>query len=306
MSVPDPANHMTCDLLDLADVAPGDLEKVTAAAGRFRLECLTSVGEEFRRAYELLDSYFGPRGELESWDTLAGFVREGVLVFGDRMEGHYRMILAWDGDELVGVRDCYADIDHDAGICVVALSHSYVVPSCRRSGLAALFRAMPVTLARTVTARVCKTPPEILLSAEMEPIDPTDTGSIIRLIAYGRSGFSIADPARLPYSQPDFRLPPDAIAIPLMPVVRWIGHEAEPALPILLAAAFPRLFHACHRHYLPAERVDPSEVHALRTLTRSPGPVRLLPMPRDTTDAERISPLLRDVVLANYPERWKT
>ncbi len=299
------SNVVSQELLDLADVAPGDQEKVAAAASRFRLECLTTAEGRFQQGYDLLDSYFGARGELESRATLAGFVREGVLPYGNRMEGHYRMILAWDGSELVGVRDCYADIDLDAGICVVALSHSYVVPECRRSGLAALFRAMPVTLARNVTRSVCETPPEILLAAEMEPIDPADVGSVIRLVAYGRSGFSVADPSRLPYSQPDFRQPPQSLAIPLMPVVRWIDHERDTTLPILLAAAFPRLFHACHRQYLAAERVDPSEVHALRTLTRSPDPVPLLPLPRDPADAERIHPLLREHVLAHYPQRLR-
>ncbi len=292
-------------VIDLADVAPADLAKVSTAAGMYRLECLETVGPSFDRAYALLDSYFGPRGELETWDTLAGFVRAGVLDYGAQMEGHYRMVLAWEGDTLVGVRDCYADLDLDAGVCIMALSHSYVVPECRRSGLAALFRAMPVTLGREVTARVCAKPPEILLAAEMEPIDLSDPASIIRLVAYGRSGFSIIDPARLPYTQPDFREPPPTIGIPLMPVVRWTGHEAERSIPVHLAAAFPRLFHACHRHYLVPERVDPCEVHALRTLSRSPADVALLPLPRSVDDADRIAPLLKERVLQGYPPRLR-
>lgn len=292
-------------ILDLADVAPADLPKVAAAAGMYRLECLDSVGPSFDRAYAMLDGYFGPRGELETKDTLAGFVRAGVLDYGGGMEGHYRMVLAWEGDTLVGVRDCYADIDHDAGVCIMALSHSYVVPECRRTGLAALLRAMPATLGREVTARACVRPPEILLAAEMEPVDLADPASIIRLIAYGRSGFSILEPTRLPYTQPDFREPPPTLGIPLMPVVRWTGRESAASVPVHVAAAFPRLFHACHRHYLDPARVDPCEVHALRTITRSPADVPLLPMPRALDDAERIAPLLKDRVHAAYPPRLR-
>lgn len=298
-------------LLDLSDVAPGDREKVASAMARFRLEAVTETGETFERAYALLDSYFGPKGELEARDVLGGFVENRGLPYGDGMEGHYRLLVAWDGDELVGVRDLYVDLDLVEGVCLVALSHSYIVPTCRRSGLAALFRAAPVTIARLVTRQHFDhtgaddtRPPEILVAAEMEPIDPVDVGTIIRLIAYGRSGFVAIDPLRLPYSQPDFRELPEGapwVAIPLMPIVRWLGHEDETELPLWLAAAFPRLFHSCHRQYLPRGRVDPSEVHALRALTRSARPVALLALPSDPGDTAHITPLLRERVHGAYP-----
>ncbi|MSP54613.1 MAG: hypothetical protein EXR69_03265 [Myxococcales bacterium] len=299
-------------LIDLSDVAPGDREKVASAVERFRIEAVRETGDTFERAYALLDSYFGPKGELEARDVLAGFVESRGLPYGDGMEGHYRLLVAWDGDELVGVRDLYVDLDLQEGVCIVALSHSYIVPTCRRSGLAALFRAAPVTIARLVASEHPAPaegpdgprPPEILLAAEMEPIDPDDIASIIRLIAYGRSGFQAIDPLRLPYSQPDFRELPDGapwVAIPLMPIVRWLGHEGEAALPPWLAAAFPRLFHACHRQYLPRGRVDPSEVHALRALTRSARPVPLLTLPTGPGDTPHILPLLKDHVHGAYP-----
>ncbi len=292
-------------ILDPDDVAEADRAKVREALGRFRVETVADTGATFGRVYDLLDSYFGPKGELEARDVLAGFVENRGLPYGNGMEGHYRLLAAWDGDELVGARDLYVDLDLSARVCVVALSHSYVVPHARRSGLAALFRAVPVSLARALTHERLGPgePAEILVGAEMEPISD-DPGSIVRLVAYGKSGFVAIDPVRLPYSQPDFRdLEPDSahLAIPLMPIIRWLGHEHATEIPVWLAAAFPRLFHSCHRQYLPRERVDPSEVHALRALTRSRLPVALLQLPHRLDDHDRIAPLALARVHAAYP-----
>ena len=291
-------------LVNLQDAA-SDRDKVQSAAERFRIEVVTDDGEMFTRAFDMLDGFFGPKGELEPRADLARFTRDPVLSFGDGMEGHYRLIVALDGDELVGVRDCYVDLDRNAGVCIAALSHSFVAPSQRRSGLAALFRTVPVTLARTLATQHLGPSAPVLVAAEMEPVDPDDIDSIVRLLAYSRSGFSVMDPARLPYSQPDFRdllaLGAEHTALPLMPVVRWVGSEDSPSLPVPLAAAFARLFHACHRLYLPRERVDPSEVHALRALARQVDPVRLLPLPRDMSQIGLLAPLLRSAVLPLYP-----
>lgn len=287
-------------MIDLDDVAPADRAKVEAAQGRFRVEAVTDPdGPAFDAAYAMLDSFFGARGELEPREGLRGFVRDPALVYGEGVGGHYHLLVAWDGDTLAGVRDCYVDIDQAAGVCLVALSHAYVAPAYRRSGLAALFRAVPVSLAR---ARVGDTLP-IVVVAEMEPLDPGDFDTRVRLVAYGRSGFSVLDPARVPYSQPDFRddAGPDHTAIALLGVVRWVGHERDVAMPIVLAAAFPRLFHVCHRMYLPVERVDPSEVHALRALSRVSDPVPLLPLPQSFEERACLAPLMRSAVLACYP-----
>ncbi len=297
---------------DPADVCLADAAKVALAGARFRLERVDDpAGPAFEAAWALLDGFFGPRGELEERGALERFVRERRLSYGPGAEGYYHQVVAWDGDTVVGVRDCYVDIDSISDVCLVALSHSFVVPACRRSGLAALFRSVPVTLARRILAQEGRRAADggevpILLAAEMEPVAPEDDDAVVRLLAYGRSGFSTLDPARLPYSQPDFRdlvaLGAAHLAIPLLAVVRWVGHEDAAALPLALAAAFPRLFHACHRMYLAPERVDPSEVHALRALTRVDGPVPLLPLPRALAEVDRLAPLMRSAVLALYPD----
>ena len=39
----------------------------------------------------------------------------------------------------------------------------------------------------------------------MDPVHPDDLQTVVRLLAYGRSGFSVLDPQRFPYSQPELR-----------------------------------------------------------------------------------------------------
>lgn len=300
-------------MLDLADVASLEQEKVVASLGRLRLERVTSPESPvFDQAYAMLDSFFGPRAELESRDALAEFVKNPQLEYGSGMGGEYHLLVAWDGHELVGVRDCYVDLDREAGVCLVALSHSYVVPEERRSGLAAILRAVAVSIARqSLAARglVGADRPEIVVAAEMEPVNPDDLDTVVRLIAYGRSGFSVLDPRRLPYSQPDFRMPEGVVhtALPLLPVVRWVDHEHDTTMPAHVAAAFPRLFHAAHHKWLPAPWVDPSEAHALRRLSRVAAPVPVLPLPKSGApdQIERLIPLLRSQVLPAYPPKLR-
>jgi hypothetical protein len=222
--------------------------------------------------------------------------------FGDGLEGVYHLVGAWEGNQLVGVRDCYVDIDHERGVCVVALSHSYVAPSHRRSGLAAAFRAVPVTFARRVVAERVGRPLPTLVVAELEPVNPSEPETVVRLLAYGRSGFKVLDPTRVPYSQPEFRDLPGAAhtAIPLLGVVRTIGLTGD-TLPAHMAAAFPRLFHACHRLFLPHAQVAASEDHATEALHRTDAPVQLLPLPLGRDTMGRLAPLVRGAVLPLYP-----
>ncbi len=303
------AEATTLALLDPADVATAERNKVDETLARVRLELIEDPDSPaFDQAYRMMDGFFGPRGELESREAIAGFVAKPHIEYDCGAIGEYRLLAAWQGDTMVGVRDCYVDVDADAGVCLVALSHSYVVPDERRSGLAAVLRAVAASIGRRVLTErglVGDRAPELLVAAEMDPVDPMDPITIVRLLAYGRSGFSVLDPRRLPYSQPDFRMPEGAAhtALPLLPVVRWVGHPDPRSLPASVAAAFPRLFHAAHRIHLPRAWVDPSESHALRALSRIDGPVPVLPLPQSSEDDQilRLAPLLRSLVLPLYP-----
>lgn len=289
---------------DPADCTPYERARAQEAAARLRLEAVRDPDEpNFGRAWDFLAAEFLARGELEERQALADIVRAETLDYGEGRTGSYHMIVAWEGDALVGVRDCYVDIDPGRGVALVCLSHCLVAPAWRRRGLAALLRAVPLALGRAVVQARVGRPLPTLVAAEMEPVAASDPASLVRLVAYGRSGFRVLDPRRLPYAQPDFRPGAPQIGIPLLGVVRALGiPSAEgptPSVPVEIAAAYPILFHAAHRRYIDPARVDLCEGHALRTLRSSPEPVPLLPLPLDL--GEEVGPLTREAVFPLYP-----
>lgn len=289
------------DWLALEDVAPLERDKALAAHARFRLHEVRDPAEPaFDAAYGMLASYFLDQGELEAREVLADFVRQRVLSYGEGVDGTYHLLTAWEGEALAGVRDCYVDLDRRLGICVVSLSHAYVAPAWRRTGLAALWRALPVGLARSVAReRLGRTLPTLVV-AEMDPADPARPETVVRLLAYGRAGFSVFDPQRMRYSQPELRPAGEAAytALPLLGVVRPVG---LPEIGPEIAQVFPFVFHTTHRMYLPEDRVRPSEAHVLAHLWASPAPVPLLPLPTDSATLARLRPLVRGAVLPLYP-----
>ena len=298
--------RLTAPSLDPRDLPLADASRVASALGRFRVEVIDrSSLSSFDQAYDALDGFFGAKGEMEERRVTAALVDAPRIDYRPGLVGHYRLIAAWQGDQLAAARDCWIDLDAEQGICQIALSHVWVAPGWRRSGLAALLRALPVSMGRELAREQLGPDHTLVVAAEMEPVDPREPDTVVRLLAYGRAGFSVLDPRRVPYSQPDFRpLRPlgAAIAMPLLPLVRLPDLPDVTAVPVWIAAAFPRLFHAGHRLSMPAERVDPSEGHALETLTRSPEAVALLPLPRGPNELARLAPLVRGAVLPLYPE----
>jgi len=293
--------------LDLADCAPCERPRVAAAAQRLRVaEIDDPDAPEFQRAWDLLAAEFLARGELEDAAILAGFLRAGLLEYAPHQSGTYHLIAAWDGDQLVAVRDCYVDIDTRLGVALVSLAHCLVVPLWRRRGLAPLLRALPLALGRAVVrARVGRELPTLIV-AEMEPADPDDPATLVRLIAYGCSGFRALDPRRVPYAQPELRPHAPGPGLPMLGVVRTLGIPTgagpTPTVPVAVAEAFPVLFHATHRRFVDPARVDACEANALAALRSSDEPVQLLPLPRTLDDAARIAPLSRAAVLPLYPQ----
>ena len=117
-------------MISIQDAFSLERDKVSAAKHVYRLETITQRGPLFDRAYALLDSFFGPKGELESKETLGAMVEQRNIWF---LEGalfaRYHLVVAWFGDELVGVRDCYTELDPARRLGLVALSHSLIAPA---------------------------------------------------------------------------------------------------------------------------------------------------------------------------------
>jgi GNAT superfamily N-acetyltransferase len=240
----------------------------------------------FDHAYGALAAEFGPRGELERREVLERWLDAGST---------YHLLIARDAaGSLAGVRDCHVILDAGARVVIAYLAHALVLPPYRRSGLGGLLRAAPIALARKVLhqAGLGAGDVDVVLAAEMEHPVAGDSASIVRLIAYGKEGFAAIDPAQLPYLQPDFRdlatLPAGSspAPLPLLAVVRWLGHEGEELLPTRLARAYVKHLYTVFGTHVARGHLTPLEARMLDVLERSAGDrgVSLLPLPRALAD----------------------
>lgn len=254
--------------LTLHDLAPMERsDKAARALREYTLHLVTHAEDPaFALAYDALWEVFGPRGELERRSVLEEWLAGPYRAPG-AIEIQYALLVAYGPEgALAGARDCYLTLDA-RGHCVVCLSHVLVLPAHRRSGLAGLLRAAPARLGRErLTTQGAGG--SLLLAGEMEFWDERDPDSQVRLLAYGRSGFSALAPTVLPYCQPDFRDPATREgpprSIPLVPVLRWVDHEEADRVPAWLAASFAERFYAVY-----GRSCDADELRALGDRARS-------------------------------------
>ncbi|AKT39632.1 hypothetical protein [Chondromyces crocatus] len=293
--------------VDFVGLAPGEpAEKVRAAASRFLLEEAEGPTDPtFATGYELLEAYFAPLGEIERRSVHERFITERRHV-RPPFELRYHMVVARDEQgAIAGARNCTVALCAESKICVVFLAHALVMRPYRRSGLAGLLRLLPVQFGREAiqSAGLDIDAVDLLLSLEQEPVDAANIDSVVRLCAYGRSCFSVIDPAVLPYCQPDFRdldaLREPAVAVPLLAVVRWVGHEHEKALPARLCEAYARhLYDGIHARHCRPQDLEPLREFALNTLAHtSLSKAPLLRLPSHPDDEGALSPLRKERVL---------
>ncbi|MFZ5475919.1 MAG: hypothetical protein ACOZNI_04015 [Myxococcota bacterium] len=288
-------------------IVAGDLPEGRArdALQRFELREIRGVGKPFEAAWGALQAYFGPRGEIERRAVIERWLRQR-----EKREMpcrvRYHLIAAYERatGALAGARDLWVIADEDAGVCVVYLAHSLVLPEFRRNGLADLLREVAVPLGRAMAPRG-----ELILATEQEPADPATIDTVVRLVSYGKAGFAAIPPEVLPYCQPDFRDPVEigrtARPVPLLAVIRRVGHEGEPTLPLRLAAAFvDHLYTVFASHCRPLDLVEPLEV-AYAALDEADDPVTLLPLPASTFDGEALAPLAKDGFYPHFPAIWR-
>lgn len=281
-----------------------NLEKVLDSRERFTLRLADAT--TFDQGYEPLFERFGPPGEIERRDLLRRWFDGPVPGPDPEIDVRYHMVLAWDPTgALAGVRDCFVTVDRKARRVVVLLSHVLVLPPARRSGLAALLRAVPIELARRAAAEHGVDDPAITLFGEMETVVPAERDTVIRYVAYGRAGFRAVDPRALAYAQPDFGEFDDLGApVPLVPVVRLVGHEGRDQLTGDEALAMMRHLRAIHARHCDHEHVAALNGAICQQIDPD-GRIPLLRLPSTPRETRRLHPLLRSRVWPSWPEWWQ-
>jgi GNAT superfamily N-acetyltransferase len=261
---------------------------------------------EVDEAYAVLDAWFGVRAELERREVVDAWLAlgDGIQLGSVRLRYHLLSARTADGT-LAGVRDCHVTVDAVRGICVIYLAHVYVMPDHRRTGLAQRLRDVPLELARCDFRRWGLPEGEILFAAEQEFYDPTALDTAVRLVAYGRTGYQAIPPRVLPYSQADFRNVAAGIGVarplPLLAVVRRLGHEGEPTLPLALAVAFvDHLYAVFSTHCRPQDLEGPRR-HALDALAASGlSEIPLLHLPSRLDDHAALDALSNSAAMPHF------
>ncbi|HEY8209602.1 MAG TPA: hypothetical protein VIG99_19075 [Myxococcaceae bacterium] len=290
-------------------------------------EILDPADPGFEIAYATLWDAFGPQGEMERQDAVLRFLRDDS--YSPTPQGtyiRYLLLAARDAKgKLCGVRDATILLNpgyaHD--LCVVYLSHIYILPEARGTVLSYWLRIAPVEIACEYMSELhrrglIKLPnPDlpgkhfgmnINLTAETEYFAPGERQSWQRLLFYGRGGFDAVNPRHFPYMQPDFRDPEVIRAtgnhpVPFMIMVRRMGRERQATMPIDEASALMRLLYddfACH---CAPEFLENSLQRVLdRLAERSTRKrfVELLPLPTGAKDIARLKRVFRHAIYQRY------
>ncbi len=273
------------------DLSPGDQRFADLDWSELVLEVIDRPDHpSLAEAYARLGREFGSRNELETLAVLEkrlGWRPDVPTPSGLHLA--YELLVVRRAGRLVAVRDHSAIVRgplHSAAAppqadtadgptrvaerpALVHLSHVLVEPELRGSGLAGWLRALPLGLARRCALAAKNMTDAVVLLAEMEPFDPTDTASLRRLRAYERAGFRKVEPAAVEFCQPDFR-PPATIAadtprpVRLDLILRRVGREAEASIP---ARELAHLLDALYGMY--AESLERDHVSALAAAARA-------------------------------------
>jgi hypothetical protein len=285
---------------------------------------------DFKKAFEILWNAFGASGEMESEAVIrkmllddaatplpsGTYARYFLLVARERATGAIR-----------GVRDGRVLVNpaYSPDLCLVYLSHIYMLPEARGTVLTYWLRIAPLDLAVTYLHQLHQRGAIALpdpnapgkyfgmrvdLAAEVEFFSPDDKLSLQRVLFYGRGGFDVIDPRHFPYRQPDFR-DPELIAktgdrpVPFMLLLRRVGREREARLPIDEARAVIQLLYDdfavfCEPTHL-ASSLDVVLSRLEERRARGKNDVALLPLPSGAHDLKRLKPLFRyDVYRRHY------
>jgi len=318
--------------LCLKDLYPQDVvEMIERETRKYEVESIEHPSHpDYKTAFQILWDGFGAAGEMEPEPVIrkmllddplvplpsGSYARFFLLVARDRATGTIRGVR----DGRVLVNPAYAP-----DLCVVYLSHIFMLPEARGSVLTYWLRIAPLDLAVTFLhtlhqrGKLALPAPDapgryfgmrVDLAAEMEYFSPEDRLSLQRLLFYGRGGFDAIDPRHFPYRQPDFR-DPAVIAetgdrpVPFMLLLRRVGREREARLPIDEARAVMRLLYDDFATFCEPTHLASSLSVVLERLeerrAKGKDDVALLPLPTGPRDLKRLKPLFRyDVYRRHY------
>jgi hypothetical protein len=319
--------------LCLKDLYANDVvEMIERETRKYEVEAIEHPSHpDFQTAYRILWDAFGANGEMESeavirqmllddhgvaQPTTGTYARYFLLVARDRASGAIRGVR----DGRVLINPAYAP-----DLCVVYLSHIFMLPESRGTVLTYWLRIAPLDLAvsylhslhqKGKIALPDPTAPgryfgmRVDLAAEVEFFSPEDKLSLQRILFYGRGGFDVIDPRHFPYRQPDFR-DPELVAktgdrpFPFMLLLRRVGREREARLPIDEARAVIQLLYDDFAGFCEPRHMATSLDIVLGRLeerrARGKNDVALLPLPTGPRDLKRLRPLFRfDVYRRHY------
>ncbi len=318
--------------LCLKDLYQQDIvEMIERETRRYELHSIEHPDHpDFARAYQILWDAFGPPGEMEPESAIHQFLLDNP--FEPVASGtyiRYFLIIAKDRDgNLRGVRDgsVLYNPAYAPDLCVVYLSHIFMLPPARGTVLTYWLRIAPVELAVEYLFQLHQrglvrlpTPDapgkyfgvQLNLAAEMEYFSPDDRLSLQRILFYGRGGFDVIDPRHFPYRQPDFRDPAVIQATgntpgPFLLLLRRLGRERQARLPIAEAEAVMRLLYDEFACFCTPEFLQNSLYIVLQRLEqrRAVGKpdVALLPLPTGAKNLQRLKRLFRyDIYQRYYP-----
>jgi hypothetical protein len=305
------------------------VEMIERETRKYEIRVITSPDDpDFAEAFQILWDCFGAHGEMEREEVVRSFLADdeyAPVQSGTFMK--YFLIIARDREGRIrGVRDGTILLNpaYCADLCLVYLSHIYMLPDARGTVLSYWLRIAPVELAvqfmKELHRRGALVLPEpekpgryfgmrIDLAAEMEFWSPDDAISLQRILFYGRGGFDVIDPCYFPYTQPDFR-PPEQIRatapnpIPFMLLLRRIGREREAGIPLNEAEAVMRLLYDDFRCFCEPEHLASSLDVVLDDLRQSREDgfetLRLYPLPTSAQNIDRLRPIFRGSVYKNH------
>lgn len=301
------------------------IERETRQYGIYSIE--DPKDPDFDAAYKILWDAFGSMGEMERKEVIEGFLSAGPfrMASSGTFIKYFLLVAKNQEGKLCGVRDgtVLLNTRYAPDLCVVYLSHIYMLPEARGTVMSYWLRIAPVEIAMGHMAalhaqgKIVLPAPlspgkhfgmKIDLAAEMEYFTPEERQSWERLLFYGRGGFDAINPRHFPYRQPDFRDPEiiratENTPVPFMILLRRIGRERQAMLPIQEAQAIMRLIYDDFATHCEPEFLEFSLKLVLARLderAQRKSFVELLPLPTSSKDLHRLKKLFRYHVYTRY------